>query len=261
MPEPALPREPKLRARTAGWLPLSGIVLVAFPACLVYAFFTGWLPHALAVLGAMATMLILGRAAHELGLASWADRQLGPSMQFADIGARGTIAIVMLITLRVEALSTLDPGWIATTLLCAIGVSRAFAVLVAASLPARASQAHQRSQVQYEVADPFSREPRIGPFATVWALCCGAVPVIVAIQWTGLLLPFGLAVSAALLVAAWMRRRLKRHALSPVGRATCGAIQLERALGSTQTLSELAFYLGLIGALSLPLDLLGEQTW
>ncbi|MFZ9677795.1 MAG: hypothetical protein ACO3BH_05525, partial [Quisquiliibacterium sp.] len=75
MPESALPREPKHRARTAGWLPLAGIVLVALPACLVYAFFVGWLPHALAVLAAMVAMLALGRARHELGLASWADRE------------------------------------------------------------------------------------------------------------------------------------------------------------------------------------------
>ncbi len=261
MPEPALPREPKHRARTAGWLPLAGIVLVALPACIVYAFFVGWFPHALAVLAAMVAMLTLGRARHELGFASWADRQMEPALHFAGIGARGTIAIVMLLLVRLEVLSTVEPSWIATTLLCAIGVSRAFAVLVAASLPARATPARQWPQVQHEIEDRLSQEPRIGSLATVWAIFCGAIPVVVAIQWTGLLLPFGLAVTAALLVAAWMRRRLKRHDAAPAGRTTSGAIRLERALGSTQTLSELAFYLGIIGALSLPLDLLGEQAW
>jgi cobalamin synthase len=261
MPEPALQREPKHRARYAGWLPLAGMVLVALPACLVYAFFVGWLPHALAVLTAMATMLFLGRASHELGLASWADRNLAAPTPFAGVGARGSVAIVMLIAFRLEALSTLDPSWIATALLCGAGVSRALAVLVAASLPARAAMLRLWPEAEPGVTGSSGQEARIGPVAVIWAICCGALPVIAAILWTGLWLPFALAGSAALVVAAWMRRRLKRFEASMADPATPGALRLERALGSTQTMSELAFYLGIIGALSLPLELPGEQPW
>jgi len=220
-------RDAEAVAGARAWLPVVGLA-VAVPASLAYALAGLMLPHAIAVLTAMLVALLLSGAVHERGLARWMDQgEDAPSS--ARAGVLALIAVTMLVLARLEILSTIDPLWIAVTLVCAAAFSRGCALLAVVSLPAHAA----------------FRGP--GAAGLLWALLWALVPTAAAIAWTGETELFVTASALALLVGALMRQRMRR-------RLRAGLLPGEHAIGATQALSEIAYFVGVLATLSVPED-------
>jgi adenosylcobinamide-GDP ribazoletransferase len=263
-------------ARALRYLPLAGVA-VAVPAAIVYVCFALWLPHAVAVLGAMLAALLLGGAVHERGLCAWLDAlearsaSLGATASAcagSGAGAGATspglpavIAIALTLLARLEMLSSIDPSWIALVLVCAAVWSRGCAVLVASALG---------------TMKPTARD-------TVIALALGAAPLVAAAAWTQDPTIFVTAAALALVCAALVRRQTRRRlgasgaaaaaasaardpgARSPGGEpdpqespAEADALASRRAmnavLGAVQVIAELAFLIGVLATLSVAED-------
>lgn len=210
------------RAGALAWLPAVGIA-VAVPAAIAYAFAGVWLPHTVALVAAILVALLLTGAVHERGLARWIG-PAAPREQADDAWATPAIAVALLLLARIEVLSSIDPTWIAVTLVCAAAFSRGCAVLVEASLAADGA------------AKP-------SPAGTSWALAWAVAPSYAATQWTqtpGIFLTAG---AFALLASAAMRRMVRRRSRAPDDR-----------LGAVQTVAEIAFVLGIVATLALAED-------
>jgi len=268
-------------SRALRYLPLAGVA-VAVPAAIVYACFALWLPHAVAVLGAMLAALLLGGAVHERGLCAWMDaigaRSASPgAMASASAGggagavATGpglpaVIAIALTLLARLEALSSIDPSWIAVVLVCAAAWSRGCAVLVASAIG--------------------TMKPTAGD--AVIALALAAAPLVAAVVWTQDPTIFVTSAALALVCAALVRRQTRRR-LGAAGAAAAAAAAaaatvapdpgtpspgdepapqadpaeadalvsrraMNAVLGAVQVIAELAFLVGVLATLSVAED-------
>lgn len=232
---------PEWLARSVRYAPLVG-VLVALPAAIAYAFAGLWLPHAVALLMAIAAGLLLTAAIHEREFVAACDAFESPAGDPAAQGAarRGALAIVCTLVLmlaKLETLSSIDPSWIGVSLVCAAAFSRGCAVIASAALgaapagPARA------------LAGPHRLDLGV---AAAWSIA----PLAAATLWTGdsrvFMTASGFSVLAALLAARLLRRRP-------------GAGPRE-TFGMIQQCAELAFYLGVLATLSIADETLADQA-
>lgn len=225
-----LPISARLRGWTQGlaaprglrYLPLAGL-LAALPMAVAYAIAGIWLPHAVALLLALGAGLLLTGALHESAFTAWCDEAAGGTRNA--LGPAGAIGVTLLLLTRFETLSSIDPSWIAVSLVCAAAFSRGCAVFA----------------VGTEFAEPASQAQRPGGTDLVVAMACAAVPVVAAALWTGSFEVFGTAAGMALVATALVRRTLGRRGLA----------RDERALGAIQQLAELAFHVGILATLSI----------
>lgn len=206
------------------YLPLAGLA-VAVPAALAYAFAGLWLPHAVALLAALGTLLLLTGAVHERGFAAWCEDLAARARSERELTAAGAAGLVVLLLAKFETLSSIDPSWIAVTLVCAAGFSRGCAVFAMGG-------AFPEPQTQ--------TQPPSGGDLLV-ALVCAAAPVAAATIWTGSIEVFATAAGSALATAVLVRRSLGRRGLA----------RDARALGAVQQLAELAFHVGILATLSI----------
>ncbi len=260
--------------RALRYLPLAGVA-VAVPAAIVYACFALWLPHAVAVLGAMLAALLLGGAVHERGLGAWLDAAefrsaSAGAMASASAGGGGgaaspglpaVIAIALTLLARLETLSSIDPSWIALVLVCAAAWSRGCAVLVASAIG--------------------TMKPTAGD--TVIALALAAAPLVASAVWTQDPAIFVTAAALALVCAALVRRQTRKHlgaSVAAAAGATCAPDSrtpspgnepgpqdalaeadtparrrtMNAVLGAVQVIAELAFLIGVLATLSVAED-------
>lgn len=204
------------------YLPLAGLA-VAVPAALAYAFAGLWLPHAVALLAALGTLLLLTGAVHERGFAAWCEDLAARARSERELTAAGAAGLVVLLLAKFETLSSIDPSWIAVSLVCAAGFSRGCAV--------------------FAMGSAFPEAPAQAPSGgdLIVALACAAAPVAAAAIWTGSVEVFGTAAGLALAAAVLVRRALGRRGLA----------RDARALGAMQQLAELAFHVGILATLSI----------
>jgi adenosylcobinamide-GDP ribazoletransferase len=230
--------EPAWLARATRYFPLVG-VLVASLTAFVYAMCGLWLPHGVALLLAMAAGLLLTGAFHEDGFADFCDGFGGGTtaertleiMHDSRIGAYGAIGVAMLLLLRFATLESVDPSWIGVTLATAAAFSRGCSVLVMATLPyARVAEASKAKPVAQHLA----------PTDTGIGLALAALPAAAAAWWTGAPGVFASAAALALAATFAMRRIVRRRLAGYTG----------DCLGAVQQVAEVAFFVGLVAALS-----------
>lgn len=224
---------PEDRVHGLRYLPLAGLA-VALPAALAYAVAGLWLPHAVALLAALGAMLLLTGAVHERGFAGWCEDLAARTRTDGGLTAAGAAGLVVLLLAKFETLSSIDPSWIAVSLVCAAAFSRGCAVFA----------------VGTEFAEPAARAPRPGGTDLVVAMACAAAPVAAAALWTGSLEVFGTAAGMALVATALVRRTLGRRGLA----------RDDRALGAIQQLAELAFHVGILATLSIVDETLADPA-
>lgn len=226
----------------ARYFPLVGW-LVGGTAVLVWWLCLHVLPSPLAILCSMAATIYLTGAFHEDGLADSADGLGGGMdqakklaiMQDSRLGSYGAVALIGILFFKFHALLALPASQMVFALLAGHALSRLAAVVIMAHAP------YVR----------FAGKSK--PLATtlsctdlVWASIFGLFPLFSYLlvlatsdqPWTLMLLSVAVPV---LLVWFWWWRLILRHLQGYTG----------DTLGACQQLTELAFYLGLVGA----------QTW
>lgn len=230
---PAMLRASAAHFPGVGWL-------IGLAACAVFAVLalalpeTSSTPLAAAVGCTVATVLLTG-AFHEDGLADLADGLGGSSdraraleiMKDSRIGAFGALALVLALLSKVALLAVLAAQSLTAALaalLAAHVVSRFWPLLLVRTLPYVGDAAGSKSKPMAERIEPAA--------LAVAALWC-AVPLAIAlfVQDAAFVLA-GLAASGLALL--WMRRLLARRLQGFTG----------DALGATQQVCEIAFYLG-----------------
>lgn len=218
-------------AHRARYLPAVGIV-VALLVAVLYATVALWLPHPLSIVIAIAAGLALTGAVHERGLADVcrviaartdAARQTG----LADGAHAGALAVAVAVLARYEALSSIDPSWVAVTLVSAAAFSRGCALLSTAGTPAG---------------------PGRQDLAVAGALAL--LPAAVGAWWTGAGSVFAAAVLLAAATALFTRRVLRAHA----------PLDSERALDALQQATELAYLAGVVATLTIDDETAADST-
>ncbi|MFZ9407777.1 MAG: hypothetical protein ACO26U_11875 [Burkholderiaceae bacterium] len=175
------------------WLPLEGLGLSLAQGAL-YMLCTLLWPQGVAVLLTLCLGIWLSSARHEVGWMRWAARTTGPA---DPIGLVGALAGGLMLLIKIEVLSSIEPDWLLACLICAAVASRALAVLALA--PGSRAQALRVAGL-------------------------GAAPLIALTLWTLDAWPalFGL-ISA--LPAALLARRTILRGTRPGGEAGLGALQ------------------------------------
>lgn len=201
----------------------------------------GFTPLAVAALGTVAGVLLTG-GFHEDGLADVADG-LGGSldreraldiMKDSRIGAFGAMALVLGLLSKVALLAVLGTAGLANLLWALLGahvLSRWLPLLLPMQLPHVGDTARSKSK---PLADKIDH--RTLAVALLWA--APALVAVAVVQGPAFLLWPGL---CSLLAAAWMLRWFRRRLQGFTG----------DALGATQQVCEIAFYLGAAIALGL----------
>jgi adenosylcobinamide-GDP ribazoletransferase len=234
--------DPARLGRATRFFPLIGIV-VALGQSVVYIAASLALPHAVAVLLAMAAGILLTGAFHEDGWADFCDAFGGTVsrartleiMRDSRIGAYGAIGVALLLLLRFESLAQLEPDWIVATLVCAAACSRGCAVLVMASLPYARDEADAK-------AKPIAESVR--PVDAFLAVLIATAPTVALAVWTGDPRPALLGGAFALISTAVMRRLIRSRLAGYTG----------DCLGAVQQVAEAAFVIGLLAGLASGLD-------
>ncbi len=212
----------------ARYFPLVGVLVGGIGAVCTWAA-SQFLPWPLAVLlGMMATLLATG-AFHEDGLADsadgfgggWEPAQVLAIMKDSRIGSYGTIAIIMTLLAKWQALVALGPAHIALALLAGHGVSR----LVSTAL------IHHLDYVRDDTGKAKPLAERLQPVELVLATLFALLPCLLLPFWAALL-ALSLAAATGWLAGRYFRQRIGGYT------GDC--------LGAAQQLSELAFYLGLL---------------
>lgn len=230
--------DPARLGRATRFFPLAGI-LVALGQSLVYVSASLALPHAVAVLLALAAGILLTGAFHEDGWADFCDAFGGlvdrartlEIMRDSRIGAYGAIGVAMLLLLRFESLAQLEPDWIVAALVCAAAASRGCAVLVMASLPYAREDGDAK-------AKPIAESVR--PVDAFLAVLSATAPAVALAVWTRDAWPAVLGGLFALVATAMMRRLIRRRLAGFTG----------DCLGAVQQVAEVAFVLGLLAGLA-----------
>lgn len=199
------------------YLPLVGAVVAGLQLP-VFAIVLLVLPRELAVLAVVLAGLLLSGSLGERGLGRWCDALAGSPARsgfpaLAGNGSVAAVAIVMAILIRLETLMWLDPQWVGAALLCGAVVSRALAVLVAASLaPGKLAQ------------------------DAAVALVTAGIPLALLLAWTAEPLIVAIPTALAIVASAWVRRLIRRRQGRPDG----------HGLWAVQQLGEAAFLLGMV---------------
>ncbi|HYF41230.1 MAG TPA: adenosylcobinamide-GDP ribazoletransferase [Ramlibacter sp.] len=230
---PAMLRASAAHFPGVGWL-------VGLAACAAFAALSLGLPHTAftplaAALGCTIATVLLTGAFHEDGLADLADGLGGSAdrqraleiMKDSRLGTFGVLAVVLALAAKVVLLALLaahSPPAVYAALLAAHAASRFWPLLLVRNLRYVGDEAGSKSK---PLADRI--EPSALTVATAWCV----VPLAIAyfMQDAAFVLA-GLAASAAL--AWWMHRLLARRLQGFTG----------DALGATQQLCEIGFYLG-----------------
>jgi adenosylcobinamide-GDP ribazoletransferase len=230
------------------YLPIAGL-LISIAQSVVYMFASIVLPHAVALLLAIGAGLILTGACHEVGWARFctmlgerpaervtSDDAIDSVTDYAKDSATasnalgwavpGAVGVMLLLMLRFESLAHLDADWIAASLICAAGFSRACAVL--GSARASASDA-------------------------LIAMLLGAAPLALLAIWTDDNLPGLLGLSIALISTALVRRLIRRSGVMQArvsGDTSAGTRSgTDPGIGAVQQIAEAGFLIGLLIAL------------
>lgn len=220
-------------ARSLRYLPLAGAA-VALPAAVAYAVSGLWLPHEVSLLVAFGVLALLTGAVHELGLAAWCEDLAARDRTEGSFAAAGATGLMLVVLGRFESLSSIDPSWVAVSLVTAAIFSRGCAAFVLGGTIA--------------VDRPRPSGTRT-PDGTI-ALALGCIPVIAAALWTGSLDVFGTAAGMALAATLLVHRTLAPRRLP----------RDERALGAIQQLAELGFYVGILATLSIADETLADPA-
>ena len=225
--------------QAARYFPLVGL-LVGLMATLSWWLLSLGLPPALAILGSMATTILLTGAFHEDGLADSADGLGGgldrarklEIMQDSRLGSYGAIALVGILLAKFHALSSLSAALLPFAWLCGHALSRLAAVLIMAT-----SQYVRFQGKSKPLATQLTRLDLQVALAT--GLACWLLFVVFLLLHHPLKGAVAFVLCTGLpVVTVWLlwRRTLLKQLQGYTG----------DTLGATQQLTELAFYLGLI---------------
>jgi cobalamin synthase len=210
------------------YLPLAAMLATLGPIG-VYIASSTVLPHSVAVLITLATHAGLTQARMARAAVQRFDGPPSPQEGARpSLGAAGLLALLLITLLRWETLANIEPDWLAVSLIGAVGISHAMAVLILASMP-------QRSR-------PAEAEP-VSLLDALIALATAAVPAIVVRIWTGDTHPLTAGMLCAL-VASAVARQLGQTA-RPDGRLPA----------MIQQIAEVAALLGILGVLGPVTDL------
>jgi adenosylcobinamide-GDP ribazoletransferase len=198
-----------------------------------------WLPDAIAVVISIAVGVLLTGAFHEDGWADFCDAFGGYNsrartleiMTDSRIGSYGAIGLVLLLLLKVVSLNSMTPLATVAAICIMHPLSRAFAVLIMASLP-------------YAKPDD---ETKAKPIAQGLATRDLAIAMAIALAFSSIVLAYSIqfgafnltnaVIAGILMVFAWWRlRSLMRARLQGY---------TGDALGATQQLTECLGYVGL----------------
>jgi len=234
IPMPAVPdfQESDLN-HSVKYCPLVGLLVGGF-AALIYWIAAQLLPIEIAVTLSMVATIYATGCFHEDGLADaadglgggWEKAQILTIMQDSRIGTYGAAALIMALLIKFECLTHTPPMLVPVALVTAHALSRYAAVLVIYT------QVYVRSSGK---SKPLATNLSNGDLLI--ASLFGLGPLLLlspALLWA--LLP-------AALVWAWFSNTLKRRLGGYTG----------DCLGAMQQLTEIAFYLGLLGAIGLQL--------
>lgn len=197
-------------------LPIVGLI-VGFVQSLVYVGAGLLLPHSVAVLLAIAAGLLVTGARSESGLVRCFDTLASPA---GAAGAVGTSALALLLILRFETLSNIGSDWLAVTLICGQGFSRACLVLGRLQLPT-----------------PGGQRPTRAADAGIAFVLAWLAPIVL-VAWTGAASPVLVSALLALATTIALRRAVRRRYGPATDAATTG--------GAAQQLAEAAFYVGML---------------
>jgi adenosylcobinamide-GDP ribazoletransferase len=250
---------------TTRYFPAVGIAVGAVGAAVFWAASIVFPPVIAAILSTIATAVLTG-ALHEDGLADTLDGLGGGHtreraleiMKDPRIGAFGALSLMLLLALKIAALSALPLSWIVATLIAGHAMSRWCAVLIVRRLPYARADSSTRARPVVErvastdvvVATIFGLAPLImwvaitllatpnapqspgiaGAALAPGVLGPGLSTPLVAGSLAGLL---G-ALAATGLLGRWYRRRLGGYTGD--------------TLGATQQITEAVFYLAMLAA-------------
>lgn len=212
----------------ARYFPLVGIIVGAIGAVVTWLAGLLW-PPSLAILAGMVATLIATGAFHEDGLADsidgfgggWAREQVLLIMKDSRIGSYGAIGIALALLLKFNVLAVLPAPTLFVALVAGHAASRFFSTTLIFALDYARDDDSSKSK-------PLAT--RLGKGELGLAALFGFVPC--------LLLPLP-QVALALLLAAAVTLLAARYFVGRIGGYTGDA------LGATQQLTEIAFYLGL----------------
>jgi len=232
LPMPSVPdfQESDLN-HSVKYFPLVGLLVGAL-AALVYWLAAKILPIEIAVILSMIVTIYATGCFHEDGLADaadglgggWEKEQVLTIMQDSRIGSYGAAALVMALLTKFTLLGHISPMLVPMVLITGHALSRYAAVLVIYT------QVYVRSSGK---SKPLATKLSAGEL--ILASLFGLVPLVflsVHLLWA--LLP-------VVLVWAWFSHKLKRRIGGYTG----------DCLGAMQQLTEIAFYLGILGAIGL----------
>jgi cobalamin synthase len=175
------------------WLPLEGLGLALAQGAL-YMLCTVLWPQGVAVLLTLCFGIWLSSARHEVGWMRWAARTPSPA---DPIGLVGALAGGLMLLVKIEVLSSIEPDWLLACLICAAAASRSLAVIALA--PGSRAQALRVAGL-------------------------GAAPLIALTLWTFDAWPALFGLISAIPAAALARRTILRGS-RPAGEAGLGALQ------------------------------------
>ncbi len=247
-------------AGTTRYFPAVGIAVGAIAAAVFWAASIVFPPVIAAVLSTIATVMLTG-ALHEDGLADTMDGLGGGHtreraleiMKDPRIGAFGALSLMLLLGLKIAALSALPLPWVAATLIAGHALSRWCAVLIVWRLPYARADSSTRARPVVErvaltdvvVATVFGLAPLV-----IWASAASlATPsateppgtdsasltagVLASLVGRGAATLLG-AFAVTVVLAIWYRRRLGGYTGD--------------TLGATQQITEAVFYLTMLAA-------------
>ncbi len=240
VPSQARFQESDLNAATK-YFPLVGL-LVGLVGAMVFIVSQFLFPQHIAVLLSMASTLLLTGAFHEDGLADTADglgggwerEKILTIMQDSRLGTYGAIALLMALLSKYALLTELEASTVPLALVTGHGISRLAAVWMMVGLPYAKPTGKakplstQISQRELVLANVIGLLPWLVFMGLLWV---NEQSLYVLLAWLSFtLLPM-------LLVWAWWRTKLAKWIQGYTG----------DTLGATQQLTELAFYLGVLG--------------
>jgi adenosylcobinamide-GDP ribazoletransferase len=219
---------PEQLNHAARYFPLIGIIVGAIGATATWLAGLLW-PMPLAILAGMVATILATGAFHEDGLADsidgfgggWSREQVLLIMKDSRIGSYGAIGIALALLVKFNVLVVLPEPTLLAALVAGHAASRFFSTTLIYALDYARDDATSKSK-------PLAT--RMGKGELALAACCGLAPC--------LLLPVPQVV-VALALASLVTLLAAHYLVKRIGGYTGDA------LGATQQLSEIAFYLGL----------------
>jgi adenosylcobinamide-GDP ribazoletransferase len=234
--------DPQWLSRATRYLPAVGL-LIAILCASVYAILVYCLPKSVAILLSTAAGIYFTGALHEDGFADVCDGFGGGSqpkrvleiMRDSRLGTFGVLGLVLLLAVKLVALTSLPVEKVAPALLVAHSLSRGCAAALIWGMKYVREEGKAKPMVQEMTSIEFV-------VSTLTALCplmlCGMLGWL---PWSALLLASGLTLVAVMFLVRLFKRRLGGYT------GDC--------LGAVQQLSEVTIYIGLLAGLSPALSL------